>query len=383
MRPVIATFHTTFLGYTETFIYEQLRRLSAVEARAFALSVQNEARFPFAGLVRRPRRGLWSWVPARIEKRLAPWLWSELRQCGAGLIHAHFGTSGVRALPYARSLRLPLVVSYYGFDVGFLLEPERHPDYAWYIHAAPRLFREAALHLALTEEMRGILLALGAPPERVVVHHNGADLSRIAPAERSPREGLRVLLCGREVEKKGFSYGLAALAEARPALYSLSVEFLGAGGPLRPALEAEAARLGLSDVLRFLPETSAVAEALERADVLLVPSVTAADGDREGLPTILLEAGAHRVPAIASRHAGIPEFVRHNETGLLCRERDVAGLAAALVALSRDPARRLRLGESARRLVERSFDLDALTRSLETRYLAILQGQGPTQRSPR
>lgn len=371
-RPVVATFHTTYLGYTETFIYEQLKRLRAVRPVPFALAVQHEERFPFADLVRRPRRGPLAWVPGWAERRLAPWVWWGMRRAKARAIHAHFGTAGVRALPYARRLGLPLVVSYYGFDVGFLLRPEQRPDFAWYVEGAERLFREAALHLALTEEMRGLLIALGAPPARVEVQRNGCDLQRFAPRARPSGPGMRVLLCGREVEKKGFSYGLAALAQAVREAPEISAELLGAGGPLRSALEEQARALGLGERLRFLPVGSSYAEALGRADVLLVPSVTAADGDREGLPTVIVEAAASGVPAIGTRHAGIPEIIKDGETGLVVEERDVAGLTRALLALARAPARRAGLGAAARALAEAEFDLDALCRRLDARYLALL-----------
>jgi colanic acid/amylovoran biosynthesis glycosyltransferase len=369
----IASFHTTYLGFTETFVYEQLRRLRGFEAHAVALAAENLARFPFPRLYTRPRRGALSLVPRALERYVAPWALSALCRISPRLIHAHFGTSGVYALPYARLLRRPLVVSYYGFDVAYAERRERHPELAGYFAELPALFRRAALHLALTEEMRRRLIALGCPAGRVLVHPNGVDTARFRPSPRPPGAGMRVLMCGREVEKKGFEYGLRALAAASREAPGITLELLGAGGPLRPPLEALARELGLSERATFLSYEESTARALSRCDLILVPSVTAADGDAEGLPTVLLEAFAAGVPAVASRHAGIPAVVREGETGLLCGERDVAGLTRALVEMAGAPERRAAMGEKARRLVERGYDIDLLVSRLEEHYRDVLR----------
>jgi glycosyltransferase involved in cell wall biosynthesis len=111
---------------------------------------------------------------------------------------------------------------------------------------------------------------------------------------------------------------------------------------------------------------------MAQAKILAVPSRTAPDGDAEGLPTTILEAGALGVPAVATRHSGIPEAVRHGETGLLGPERDRAALAANLRALLGDDALRERLGRQARLHVATHFDLARQTRRLEDLYDSLV-----------
>jgi colanic acid/amylovoran biosynthesis glycosyltransferase len=366
----IATFHTTYLGYTETFIYSQLLRLHQVERASFALAGQNLERFPLDKLYIKPptRRSV-----TLCNNQLVPWLYKGLRDEGAQLIHAHFGTAGRVILPYASWLGLPLVVSYYGFDVGYLVEPEKHPNYASYTKSIQRLFHGAALHLALTQEMRGILTALGCPPEKLRVHYNGVDVQRFTPSERPESEEFTIFMCGREVEKKGFAYGFEAISQARRVYPKLKVSFLGANGPLRPRLEQQIQRLDLQSVVCFASDREGLIPLLWAADAILAPSVTASDGDREGLPTVLVEAAACGVPAIASRHAGIPELVRHEQTGLLCDERDVEGLTRAILLLAQHKTLRRALGQNARHLAVEQFDIERLTDTLQGYYREMLR----------
>jgi colanic acid/amylovoran biosynthesis glycosyltransferase len=365
----IATFHSTYLGYTETFIYSQLTRLRQVERASFALAGQNLERFPLENLYLKPtkRRSI-----TLRDTQLVPWLYQGLREHRTQLIHAHFGTAGRVVLPYATWLRLPLVVSYYGFDVGYLVEPEKHPAYKGYTQSIQRLFHGASLHLALTQEMRGVLMALGCPPEKLRVHYNGVDVHKFTPAERPQNEDFTLLMCGREVEKKGFTFGFEAISNALRVYPTLKVSFLGANGPLRPMLEEQIQRLGLQSVVHFASDQGGLVPLLQAADVIVAPSVTASDGDREGLPTVLVEAAACGVPAIASRHAGIPELVRHEQTGLLCDERDVEGLTNSILLLAQQKTLRQELGANARKLALEQFDIDHLTDTLQNYYRELI-----------
>jgi glycosyltransferase involved in cell wall biosynthesis len=117
---------------------------------------------------------------------------------------------------------------------------------------------------------------------------------------------------------------------------------------------------------------SPVPQAMAAADVVLVPSRTAADGDEEGTPTVIIEAGAARLPVVSTRHAGIPEQVDDGATGLLANEHDVAGLAEALAALAKDPARRAAMGEAAHAKMAREYSLDAHRAALERVYASVL-----------
>jgi colanic acid/amylovoran biosynthesis glycosyltransferase len=146
-------------------------------------------------------------------------------------------------------------------------------------------------------------------------------------------------------------------------------------GPLRRELEALASSLGLAGDVRFLgaATNAVVQDAMRQADLFVLPSVTAANGDEEGTPTVLMEAAYRGMPVVATWHAGIPEVVADGESGMLVPERDVEALAAAIRAMleSRDqwPA----MGAAGRRLViERGHLLRDVAARLETLYLEVV-----------
>jgi len=155
------------------------------------------------------------------------------------------------------------------------------------------------------------------------------------------------------------------------------VVVLGTDGPLRPELERLAAELDL-DVAWPDPK-SPVPRAMAEADVLLVPSRTARDGDEEGTPTVICEGSAAGLPVVGTRHAGIPEQVDDGATGLLAEERDVEGLAAHLVRLAGDPELRVELGRAGRAKMEQEYSLTALARNVQAVYDEVLQYRAATR----
>jgi glycosyltransferase involved in cell wall biosynthesis len=188
----------------------------------------------------------------------------------------------------------------------------------------------------------------------------GVDLTRFQSAKRDEswpsRHGLGtplVLFVGRLAEKKGLSYLLQAFARQPLRSTAASLAIIG-DGPLRTVLDHEVRTLGLTSKVRFLGamEHRELQTAYASADIFCAPSVIAEGGDREGLPTVLCEAAASGLPAVASRVSGIPEVVHDGETGILVNEKDVPGLSEALATLVVDPAKRAKLGESARRRIE-------------------------------
>ena len=207
------------------------------------------------------------------------------------------------------------------------------------------------------------------PPIEVI--HHGVDLTRFRPPQRR-REGAAVpvlLSVGRLVQKKGFDDLLHALAELRRRGSAFECRIYG-DGPLRDELEDLRDRLGLHDRLRMMGARSSdeVVAALADADVFVLMARQTDDGDRDGIPNVLVEAMACAVPVVATVAGGIPELVRDRRNGLLRPERDHAGVAAALESLLADEGLRRRLGESARRTVEADFDVDVAACRLDALF---------------
>jgi glycosyltransferase involved in cell wall biosynthesis len=233
--------------------------------------------------------------------------------------------------------------------------------------------RAAACIVACNGDVAEQLRAAGADP--ILVPH-GVDLASFAPtgaaapprsSDRDEPSTVELLAVGRLVEKKGFVHLLEAGARLS---FEWRLRFVGEG-PLEDDLRAAAGRLGIADRVEFVgSRTHAELPSLYRsAHLVVVPSVVDSQGDRDGLPNVVLEAMASGVPIVASDVAAIPSAIVHGETGLLVAPHDVAGLAAAIERLVADPSLATQLAARARRRVEDQFGLPACTH----RFLSILE----------
>ena len=195
--------------------------------------------------------------------------------------------------------------------------------------------------------------------DRIHLAYHGLDLTSGLTKQPIAADDLPLILAvGRFVPKKGFAHLIRAAALLREQGCSFAVQIIG-DGPDRSALETLIRDLGLSAVVA-LPGTLPTPEVLARmatARVLAVPSVEAPAGDLDGLPNVALEAMSMARPVVASRISGIPEVVRSGETGLLFEPGNTEELASQLGVLLDDPHLARMLGENARDLVRREFDV--------------------------
>lgn len=241
-------------------------------------------------------------------------------------IVAHFGPAGVRAmhLQQAGLLEGPLTTVFHGFDVSdrATLRKQRI-NYR-------ELFAHCARLLPISQLWRSRLIEWGADPARVEVLRMGVDLGSLTMLDPARPLGrpLRVLSVARFTEKKGLCYAIEGVIAATGAIH---FQIVGSG-PEEARLRSLAGSPPAGKTVEFLGRRSQqeVFAALERADVFLLPSVTAAGGDMEGIPVALMEAMAKGVLVIATRHSGIPELVEDGCSGVLVAERSSAGIAAAL-----------------------------------------------------
>jgi glycosyltransferase involved in cell wall biosynthesis len=291
------------------------------------------------------------------------------------LLHAHFGRGGALALPIARALGIPLVVTFHGADATKETHYRRRLLPRIYARRLAALQREAALFVCVSEFVRDRLLARGFPPEKLEIIHQGVGLDAAEPGEPENVDDPYVLFVGRFVEKKGVSFLIEAmrLLESRDTRARL---VLIGDGPLSGALREQARGLKRVEFLGWLPN-SEVRRWMRGAVAVCVPSVTGRDGDSEGLPTVVLEAMAAGTPVIGSRHAGIGEAIEHEHTGFLVGEYDIEALAAALRRLSDEPGLRRRLGENARSVALERFDEVKQSQRLQETLLGIIGAASP------
>ncbi len=296
------------------------------------------------------------------------------------LVHVHFLKDAVGAVPAARRLGLPVIVTVHGFDISSWPVALGSPAHKrWLVRGKRRLdiartFRHVDGIVAVSEAIRQRLLERGAPPDRIHVLPIGIPLGERSDGSRK-RGG--ALFVGRLVAKKGVADLLLAWSQLPESLRRHGLTIVG-DGPLRNDLESLARRLDLDVTFTGALSPDDVVDRMEAARVLCAPSKTAPSGDVEGLPTVLLEAAAHELPIAGYRHSGIPEAVIDGETGLLADEGDIAGLAAHVQRLLSDQPLHDAYAAQALDRVTKQFDIELCTARLEALYDKIAH----TNRSP-
>ena len=280
----------------------------------------------------------------------------------AQAIIAHFGPTGVLAANL-RALGLldgPLYTVFHGYDLS------RHSVLARHGGDYQRLFASGERMLPISTLWESKLQALGCKPEKIQVHRMGVDLDSFRfqpPKDTTPSKErpLRVVCVARLVEKKGVIYLCQAVAQLAQSRIPVELEVIG-DGPLQQELEQFVAGqdLGRRIAIRGRRDKAYVQAALGRADVFALPSVTAADGDQEGIPVSLMEAMASGVPCLSTVHSGIPELIDDGRSGWLVPERDVAALADKLACIQRGDFDLPAIARCARATVETHFNQSRL-----------------------
>lgn len=364
-RPRAAVFCRTFLPYTETFVYDELRSHERWDVDVFTRERIEEGRFPYrdvftpGGPVRKAAYRATTYSPefARL-----------LHSRGARLVHAHFGTSAVYAHTYHRLLGLPLIVTFHGYDVGALVGTAKLAPKRWRYWALARtILSRASLLLCASQELCELVNELSRRPDAVRLYRLGIDLSRFHPRPRA--SPARVIMVGRFVEKKGHIDGIEAFARVVKRGARGQLVIVGSG-PLEPAYRALIQRHGIEARVDIVgPKTQAeVAALVAESTVMMAPCKVARDGDRDSGILVVKEAGACEVPSIGTSAAGIPEIIDDAKTGFIVPPSQPALIAERLHQLLGDPDLVTRMGRAARVKVKREYDLRARVRVLEDYY---------------
>ena len=269
---------------------------------------------------------------------------AHLDRRGVAHLHNHFGDSSCTvAMLAARMAGIPFSYTEHGPSIFFA------PDF-WRIDAkiARARFVVAISHFCRAQMM---LFADQRDWDKLEIVHCGVDPARYDTGSRTA-VAKRILFVGRLAAVKGVPVLLEAMAKVRARHPDARLTLVG-DGPDRGALEALAARLELSDVVTFAgyADEDGVAAHLADTDLFVLPSFA------EGVPVVLMEAMAARVPVIASRVAGVPELVKDGESGCLVPAGDTESLVARMDMLLADPDRRRIMGEAGRAKVCADHDV--------------------------
>lgn len=309
---------------------------------------------------------------------------NRIRRFGQALVLARELPAGVRHI-HAHFLHTPASVARYAAMIsGRSWSCSAHAKDIWTTSEWEKREKlaDCAWLVTCTAANRAHLSRLAPESGRVELVYHGLDGDRFpAPAgEAEYRDGtgaevaVRVLCVGRAVEKKGLDDLLMALARL-PGELHWEFHHVG-GGPLLKKMRRLADRLGLTDRVHWhgpLPQAD-VLRHYARSDVFVLASRIARDGDRDGLPNVLMEAQSQRIVCLSTNVSAIPELVRDGETGVLVAPRAPAALASALVRLIRDPALRRRLGQAGELRVRGEFSFDRGIDRLAARLAALAEG---------
>jgi glycosyltransferase involved in cell wall biosynthesis len=297
----------------------------------------------------------------------APVMVKQLKALSPILLHAHYGPNGLRTLPLAGELRVPLITTFHGSDITItdLHHQKTYLGFRYYLANKGKLKTSAATFLAVSKFVGGKLLEQGFPAERILVAYTGVDTAKFKPASTEDRP--MILFVGRLVEYKGTEFLIRAASEVQKQFPDVELVLIG-DGPLREGLET----LAKQSLRRFrflgVLKAQEVSAWMNRASLLCMPSITTRSGEAEGFGMVCAEAQAVGKPVVAFNSGGIPEIISHERTGFLAAERDWQSLAEYLALLLQNTELRERYGRAGREVIVRQFNLENCTRRLERVY---------------
>jgi glycosyltransferase involved in cell wall biosynthesis len=376
----IAIYLQHYLAPSMTFIYRQLKSSEKKYDPLVICSdrVENRSKFPFENFFLK-RRNLIRVKKSRYYNKLfgshtllstnphisfgqSKYFKQILHKNNIKLIHAHFGPSGLEIANIAKMCRIPLLVTFHGYDASILLTKKK------YVNSLHSLFNYASV-ISVSKFMKEKLIKYGAKSENSYVIKCGIPVDFFKFNRRIPvrkkfmlKEEVKFLQISNFVEKKGHKYTILAFQKFLKH-YPNAKLLLAGDGFLRESIQNLCRNLGLYKHVQFmgLVNEKGVRDLFWESDVFLHHSVTSEEGDMEGIPTVIMEAMATGLPVISTFHSGIPELITNNINGFLVKERDVESYTSTLLKLESCPEN---IGKKARKKVVEDFNLEIETQKL-------------------
>jgi len=290
------------------------------------------------------------------------------RKNNALLILAEYGHTAAASIDVIEKSGLPLVIHFHGYDATVNTILEEH------VTSYQKMFAYASAVIAVSRAMELQLQSLGCPKEKIVynVYGPAEAFFEVKPIFNKKQ----FITIGRFTNKKAPYYALLALAKVLPKHPDARLVMAG-DGYLKNTCENLARYLKIERQVDFCgivtPDT--FRQLLSQSVALLQHSVVANNGDSEGTPLSVLEAGAAGLPVIGSRHAGIPDVVVNDQTGYLFDEHDVETMATQMIALLDETEKARKLGQQARKRIRENFSLERHLSALEKVMAAALNSR--------
>jgi colanic acid/amylovoran biosynthesis glycosyltransferase len=376
-----------FSRLSQTFIYDVIVELdsSRVENVVVAVKILNLIDRPFRRVIKLTsswndlldkilKKGLeqtglsaydWEKETLRIKQNS---FYSTLKTEQPDVIHAHFGTHGSIILPSAKKLKVPVVVSFHGFDAFQL------PNLPGWMEKLEAVFSQAAAITVVSQFMKFHLVKLGCPSEKLHVVHVGKKIKDYNFRRTINLPVKKFLSIGRLAEKKGHADIIKAFYSLRVEFPDLTLKIIGEG-PLKEDLIALITFLGMEKSVEILGAKShaQTKKYLAAADAFILCSKVAQDGDMEGIPTVLMEAQCMGLPCVSTFHSGIPEVIPMPNYWTLAKEGDIGSIASKIRELLVCPTELLNNATLlARQKMEEEFNLETEVEVLKALYNKVI-----------
>jgi len=285
------------------------------------------------------------------------------------IIYCPFGYRGIELLDVMKSSRIKakFVTGFRGADLSRDIKGD--------FHRYDTLFKQCDLFLPVCDYFKRKLLRLGCPEDKIVVLHSAIDCEKFSYREKKlPKiKAVRIISICRFVEKKGLEYGIKAIAALLKENKKIEYRIIGSG-PLRHSLLALIKKLGVQNKIKIMGHVSQkeVANLLGTAHLFLLPSITAKNGDQEGIPNSVKEAMAMGVIPISTYHAGVPELVKDG-SGFLVSPKDVSALTEKIKYLIKNPEVWQAMSLAGRKIIEKEYEKECVNDQLEHIFQNLVQ----------
>jgi len=289
-----------------------------------------------------------------------------IEQRKVNVVLAEYGTTGADIAPICAKLGIPLIVHFHGFDAyqkNILYEK---------MSAYREMFANAVRLIAVSNHMKNQLISIGAPKDKVVCNPYGpkSDFNNLKPDYASNQ----IISVGRFVGKKAPYLTLDAFRRVLVEYPDLKLTMVG-DGPLLPVCKNLANAWGIKDKVQFTGAVTheKVIQFMEASFCFVQHSLTADNGDNEGTPVAILEAGAAALPVVATKHGGINDVVIHGETGFLVDEGDVDSMAFFIIKLASQRDTTKKIGSAARVNIDKNFSIEKHISTLQAVFTDVLK----------
>ncbi|TFJ44431.1 hypothetical protein CKN73_02530 [Carnobacterium divergens] len=381
MKKSFLLYQQVYLTVSMTFIYRQLKGVSEkYDVIVGANKIENSDIFPYSKIVGKKKTVMGKvitrclnkiqWNYTLLSKRQQKYYNQIIRKNKVNFIHAHFGPGGLEMLPIAKTNNIPLLVTFHGYDASELLRDKVYKKHI------KELFEYAHV-ITVSKNMMNELVNFGLVKSKSYVHYIGVPISDFEYVEKealvekySNEKEIVFLQVSNFVEKKGHLYTINAF-EQLLSKYPMAKLVLAGDGILKDEIEQLVSEKKIEESVIFVGKVvkEEVNQLMKKADVFLHHSVTAKNGDQEGIPTVLMEAMAVGVTVVSTNHAGIPELITDGINGFLVDEKDIVGYVKKLedVLLINNTTRK-----NARKTIVEKFNIDKQNNELQQIYKHVL-----------